>query len=52
MEDVDIVLEVDGKKIPMNEFVRRMLSGVIAGSVSALHGVDEGWKVINISIKR
>ena len=52
MKDIDIVLEVDGKKIPMNEFVRKMLYGVIAGSISALRGVDESWKVINISLKR
>lgn len=52
MEDIDIVLEVDGKNIPMNEFVRKMLSRVIAGSVSALRGVDEEWKVINICLKR
>lgn len=52
MDNVDIVLEIDGKKIPMNEFVRKMLGGVIAGSVLALHGVDEDWKSINISLKR
>lgn len=52
MDDVDIVLEIDGKKIPMNGFVRKMLGGVITGSVSALHGVDESWKRINISLKR
>ncbi len=52
MDDVDVVLEVDGKKIPLNEFVTKMLCGMIAGSVNALHGVGEDWKTINISLKR
>ncbi len=52
MNNIDIVLEVDGKKIPLNEFVRKMLCGMVAGSINALHGVDENWKTVNISIKR
>lgn len=52
MEDVDIVLEVDGKKIPMNEFVRKIMCGMITGSINALRGVGEDWKTINIILKR
>jgi len=48
----DIVLEVDGKNIPMNDFVRKILAGMITGSVGALHGFDEDWKRLNISLKR
>ncbi len=51
MDDVDIVLEVDGKKIPMNDFVRKILYGMIAGSIGALHDVDD-WKIVNINLKR
>ncbi len=50
MEDVDIVLEVDGKNIPMNDFVRKILCGMIAGSIEALRGVDGDWKAIHISL--
>ncbi len=52
MNDIDIILEVDGKKIPMNEFVRKILCSTIAGSIEALRGVDDDWKTINIILKR
>ncbi len=52
MEDADIVLEVDGKNIPMNDFVRKILCGMITGSVEALRGVGDDWKTIKISLKR
>ncbi len=52
MEDVDIVLEVDGKNIPMNDFVRKILFGMIAGSVGSLRGVEDNWKTISIGLKK
>jgi hypothetical protein len=52
MDDADVVIEVDGKNIPMNDFVRKFLSGMISGSIGALHNVSEDWKTINIRIKR
>ncbi len=52
MTDTDIVLEVDGKNIPMNDFVRKIMAGMITGSVGALHGFDEDWKTLNISLKK
>ncbi|MBU4077636.1 MAG: hypothetical protein KKI06_13200 [Euryarchaeota archaeon] len=52
MNEADIILEVDGKNIPMNDFVRKILTGMITGSVGALHGFDEDWKTLNITIKR
>lgn len=52
MDDVEIVLEIDGEKIPMNDFVRKILCGMIAGSVETLRGVGKDWKMINISLRR
>ncbi len=52
MEDFDVVLEVDGKNIPMNDFVRKILCGMISGSIGALRGVGDDWKTISISLKR
>ncbi len=52
MEDVDIVLEIDGKKLPMNDFVRKILCGMITGSIGTLHGVGNDWKTININLRR
>ncbi len=52
MDESDIVLEVDGKDIPMNDFVRKILCGMITGSISVLRDVGEDWKTVNISLKR
>ncbi len=49
---MDVVLEVDGKKIPMNDFVRKILCGMIAGSIEALRGVGNDWKTVDIRLKR
>jgi hypothetical protein len=49
---MDVVLEVDGEKIPMNDFVRKILCGMIAGSIEALRGVGNNWKTVDISLKR
>ena len=52
MEEIDIVLEIDGKKIPMNDFVKNILSGMIKGSIETLHGVGDNWKTANIRLNR
>ncbi len=52
MEDADIVLEVDGKNIPMNDFVKKILFGMVKGSIEALHGIGSDWKTVNINLKR
>ncbi|MCX9085777.1 MAG: hypothetical protein OIN87_13370 [Candidatus Methanoperedens sp.] len=52
MDEIDIVLEVDGEEIPVNDFVKNILSGMIRGSVETLRGVGEEWKTINIKLKR
>ncbi|MFH1323479.1 MAG: hypothetical protein ABIH80_06620 [Methanobacteriota archaeon] len=52
MNDVDIVVEADGKNIPMNGFVGKILVGMITGSLGTLRGVEDGWKTLNITIKR
>jgi hypothetical protein len=45
-------LLVDGKEIPLNEFVEGILTGTIAGAVTTLHGINADWKKIEITIKR
>lgn len=52
MEEIDIVLEVDGKKIPMNDFVKKILCGMIKGSIETLHSVGGDWKTVNIKLNR
>ena len=43
-------LKVDGKEIPLNDFVEKMLSGTIVGAVTSLKGIKEEWKKIEIDI--
>jgi len=45
-------LIVDGKEIPLNDFVESILAGTIVGAVTTLHGVGEQWKKIEIKIER
>ena len=49
---MDIKLLVDGKEIPLNEFVEKILSGTIVGGVTSLRGIKEDWKKIEIEISR
>jgi hypothetical protein len=45
-------LLVDGKEIPLNEFVENILNGTIVGAVTSLRGIKEDWKKIEIEISR
>jgi hypothetical protein len=47
---VDMKLRVDGKEIPLNEFVAKMLGGTIVGAVTSLRGIKEDWEKIEIEI--
>ncbi len=52
MEDIDIVLEIDGKEIQMNDFVKKILCGMVKGSIETLRGVGDDWKKVNIRMSR
>jgi hypothetical protein len=43
-------LKVDGKEIPLNEFVEKILSGTVVGAVTSLKGIKENWKKIEVEI--
>jgi hypothetical protein len=43
-------LRVDGKEIPLNEFVEKIISGSVFGAVTSLKGIKEDWKKIEIEI--
>lgn len=47
---MSLKLKVDGKEIPINEFVEKILRGTIVGGVTHLRGIKEGWKKIEIEI--
>ncbi|MBI4744738.1 MAG: molybdopterin-guanine dinucleotide biosynthesis protein B [Actinobacteria bacterium] len=50
-EDV-ISLTVDGKDIPLNEFVRKFLTGAVLGMISSLHGVNNPKDIMIRIIKK
>jgi len=53
--EVDIVemkLVIDGKEIPLNEFVSKILTGTIVGAVTSLRGIREDWKKIEVEITK
>jgi len=45
-------LMIDDKEIPLNEFVEKILSGTIVGAVTALRGIKEDWKKIEVEISK
>jgi hypothetical protein len=45
-------LLLDGKEIPLNEFVEKILSGTIVGAVTSLRGIKEDWKKIEVEISK
>jgi hypothetical protein len=47
-----VKLKVDGKDIPINEFVESILGGTITGAVTTLNGVVNDWRKIEIQIER
>lgn len=49
---MDVELLVDGEKIPLNEFVVKILGGTIAGAVSSLQGIKKDWKEIKLKVTK
>jgi hypothetical protein len=45
-------LLVDGKEIPLNEFVEKLLMGSVVGAVTSLKGIKEEWEKIEIRITK
>ncbi len=52
MKEIDILLEIDGEEIPMNDFVKKILCGMVKGSIETLRGVNDDWKTVNIKLSR
>jgi len=47
-----IELMVDGRKIPMNEFVQKIVGNVVKAMVETLHTINSDWKEISIHIEQ
>ncbi len=49
---MDAALFVDEKEIPLNEFVNKILSGMVVGAVTSLRGIKEDWKKVRVEVRR
>jgi hypothetical protein len=49
---MEMKLVVDGKEVPLNDFVSKILSGSIVGAVTSLRGIREDWKKIEVEISK
>ena len=47
---MDVELFVDGEEIDLNEFVVKILSGTLVGTVTSLSGIKKDWKEISIKV--
>lgn len=45
-------LLVDGEEIDLNEFVEKILGGMIVGTVTSLRDVKKDWKKIEIAVTK
>jgi hypothetical protein len=45
-------LVVDGKEIPLNDFVARFIQGTVVGGVSSLKGISDNWEKIEIEVTK
>ena len=49
---MEMKLVIDGKDVPLNEFVNKILTGTIVGAVTSLRGIREDWKKIEVEITK
>lgn len=47
-----VKLHVDGREVPLNPFVNKLIGSLIQALVSTLHGVEEGWRLIELEVER
>jgi hypothetical protein len=49
---VNIDLTIDEKKVELNEFVAKILSGTIIGAISSLRDIEDDWMKITLKISK
>jgi len=47
-----IELRIDGKRIPMNKYVRDVFYKILLALVSTLKGIPNDWQEIELKVKR
>jgi hypothetical protein len=49
---MDVKLFVNGKEIAINEFVKKILGGMVSGAILSLRDIEEEWKDIQITVTK
>jgi hypothetical protein len=49
---VGMKLKVDGKDIPLNDFVEKFVQGIIVGGITSLKGIKNDWEKIEIEVTK
>ncbi|WP_309493449.1 hypothetical protein [Candidatus Hecatella orcuttiae] len=52
MEEVKVLLQIDGKIVPLNRFAQRIFQTTLEGMVSALKGIPPAYRELSLSIKK
>ncbi len=47
-----VELVVDGKKIPLNKFVQKILGSGVVGMVETLDSVETPWRTIELKVEQ
>jgi len=50
--EVRVELRIDGRQVPLNQFVTKLVGNLLQAVLSSLHGVEEGWKVAELRVER
>jgi len=50
-EEIVVEINVDGRSIPLNRFVQKIVSSIIIGMVSSLRDVNN-WRGATVTVKR
>jgi hypothetical protein len=51
-ETMKVELVVDGKKVPLNRFVQKILGSGVVGMVETLDSVETPWKTIELKVEQ
>jgi hypothetical protein len=49
---VELEMIIDGKDIPINDFVQKIIASIVSGAAECLNGVEDNWTEINLTITR
>jgi hypothetical protein len=52
MEKMNVILECDGKIVPLNPFVQKFLANTVLGMVQSLDKVKKNPKQVYIAIRK